>query len=483
MQVRAIRTAVITAAVAAIAQSSDAAIVLNSTTYSQNFNTATSALPADWTIGGGTSSALATTLNGSSSGSAYRFQSGSDIAIGILNSGGYTTGKAIVATFQNNTGATISALDLDWNYEKYRSGSRAWTWDFKVNSTTITAGGQAYAADANNTTVTFPPTSIAKSVNATGLSIADGATFTLTWTLTGTGGSSNGQALAIDDFTLNATTLSAGNNTTITASATTVDFGKTVRGTNFASSQVVELSKTGSDTTAFSAIASGANAGNFSVTNNKGGNFGAGNVNDGDVTVGYTGSVATPGAIGTGTTIVVDNLATTSAGAGQGSNDANDVITITGGIYDLANASLAGDSDIDNGGLTDLALNADTTEQFSFNVSNVLSGLAGQTAEFTLDLLYAGAVADAGLTLIGPPTLGAATVAEDTLTFTVAIDTTGLSGAFSKTLTLSFENESANGAAGTQTITYTLEGTVVPEPASLAIVSLGGLTLMRRRRV
>lgn len=203
---------------------------------SHNFNgigsSATAALPTGWkmeTTAGNTDTNYAaletattasagtsgTGVVSSSCGAAYNFANGvtassTERSIGFLNSGSFLTGKSIEFAITNNTGFAISGLDLDWNYEKSRSGSRAWTWNFYVstdgiNWTASTSGDQAYAADANNTTVSNPPTSIAKSVDLTGLSIANGASYYFRWTLVGTAGSSNGQALSIDDFTLAAT--------------------------------------------------------------------------------------------------------------------------------------------------------------------------------------------------------------------------------------------------------------------------------------
>lgn len=173
-------------------------------TVTQNFNAMTgSALPAGFTVGGATSvSNSVTTLSSSSAGGSYKFTSSSDHAIGILNSSGYTSGKTIVLTIKNTTGATINNITIAWNYEKYRSGSREWTFAFSGGA----AGNQVYAADSGNASVTFsPPGTVAKSVTLSNLTIADDATYTFTWTLTGTGGSTNGQALAIDDVRVTAT--------------------------------------------------------------------------------------------------------------------------------------------------------------------------------------------------------------------------------------------------------------------------------------
>jgi len=135
--------------------------------------------------------------------------SSTDRALGFLNSGSFTSPKSITFAFTNDTGATITDLDIAFDYEKYRSGTRAWAWSFFHGGTSAPAtaaadGDQSYPADANNTTVSTPPLSVSKTVALGGLSIAPGSTYYLRWTLTGNGGSSNGQGLAIDNFAITA---------------------------------------------------------------------------------------------------------------------------------------------------------------------------------------------------------------------------------------------------------------------------------------
>ncbi len=127
-----------------------------------------------------------------------------DRALGFLNSGTFTTPRSIIVKIDNTTGSTITALNVSFDYEKYRSGTRIWDWTFFHGNTTspataAAAGNQNYPADATNTVVSNPPASINKVVSLTGLSIASGTSYYLRWTLTGNGGSSNGQGLGIDN--------------------------------------------------------------------------------------------------------------------------------------------------------------------------------------------------------------------------------------------------------------------------------------------
>lgn len=205
-------------------------ITSNGTPFTQNFDvmgtSGTATLPTgfkigtDWSTGTTATTQAAGTsgtgiLNGSSAGGAYNFANGvtatsSDRSLGFLNSSGYTSPRSIVLCITNNTGTTITSLNITFDYEKYRSGSRQFDWTFFHGSTTSpstssTSGDQSYPADANNTTINNPPTTTSKSVSLTGLSIADGTNYYLKWTFTGLGGSTNGQGIGIDNFSITST--------------------------------------------------------------------------------------------------------------------------------------------------------------------------------------------------------------------------------------------------------------------------------------
>jgi hypothetical protein len=210
-------------------------ITSTGTAFTENFDgmgtSGTATLPAgfrvgttsDWTTG-----TTATTQAAGSSGAVftaggtYNFANGAtasstDRALGFLNSGSFSSPRSIVLALTNNTVSTITSLTIGFDYEKYRSGSRAFGWTFFHGSTTssttpataATTGDQTYAADANNTTLSDPPTTISKTVTLTGLSIAPGTNYYLRWTFTGVGGSTNGQAIGIDNFSITATAADA----------------------------------------------------------------------------------------------------------------------------------------------------------------------------------------------------------------------------------------------------------------------------------
>ncbi len=204
----------ITTAGSAVTQNFDGLGSANNASVPAGFKIGT-----DWSTGTTVVTAAAGTsgagiLTGTSSGGVYNFANGvtataTDRALGFLSTSGFSSPRSIVYAFTNNTGATITSIDLAWNYEKYRSGTRAFDWTFFHGSTSTATtaanpGDQSYAADANNTVISNPPAATAKSFSITGLSIANGATYYLRWTYTGVAGSTNAQGLAIDDFSITA---------------------------------------------------------------------------------------------------------------------------------------------------------------------------------------------------------------------------------------------------------------------------------------
>lgn len=194
-------------------------ITAANTNTTQNFDAMGSGttLPSGWQIISPRSAGIgfvdfavnAGGISGTATGAAYNYGVGSDRAIGMLNSGTYTSGKYVVLQITNNTGGPINNITLSWNYEKYRNGSRSWTWNFYHGTTSgastgVAAGDHTYAADGENSTNSNPPQSVAKTVTITGLNIPAGSSYYFRWVLTGSGGSTNGQGLAIDNVVINA---------------------------------------------------------------------------------------------------------------------------------------------------------------------------------------------------------------------------------------------------------------------------------------
>jgi len=232
------------------------AVSVSGTTYSQNFDGITtgstssiaSAAPGWSFFKSGTSSAPLTYTSGSnttavtqnagttgttgvvsavSSGGAYLWVSGTlvsgtDKSIGYLSTGSYpgTTSSApgqqlaILFGFTNTTGSTITTLDLAWNYERYRMGSRTQGWDFYTSTDGSTwsanSSGNATYSGTSTSVVYNPPESTAKAVSIPSLSISNGSNYYLRWSYVTTGSWSNAQGLGIDDFTMNLTTSGSG---------------------------------------------------------------------------------------------------------------------------------------------------------------------------------------------------------------------------------------------------------------------------------
>ena len=147
-------------------------ITSTGTAFTENFdaigNTATALFPTgfklgtDWATGTtNTTLAAGTTgtgaLTGTSSGGTYNFANGitatsTDRAIGFLTSSGYSSPRSIILKITNNTGGQINSLEIAYDYEKYRTGTRAFDWTFFHGSTSTASasasvGNQSYLAD------------------------------------------------------------------------------------------------------------------------------------------------------------------------------------------------------------------------------------------------------------------------------------------------------------------------------------------------
>lgn len=161
-------------------------------------------------------------VNGSSFGGAYLWvsgtlASGTDKSIGFLTTGSYpgavtssAPGQtlALLFGFQNNFGNTITNLDLNWNFERYREGTRTQGWEFYsssdgVNWVANTNGNQTYTG-SSTTNVYNPSESIAKAVTLSDLSIQNGSNYYLRWSFVTTGSWSQSQGLGVDDVAITA---------------------------------------------------------------------------------------------------------------------------------------------------------------------------------------------------------------------------------------------------------------------------------------
>jgi hypothetical protein len=191
----------------------------------ENFNTlalsgTSSTTPTGWGFSEALANANTTYTAGTGSGNAgdtYSFGAASNAerALGGLQSG--TLIPTIGASFTNNTGGTITSLDISYTGEQWRLGAlaRVDRLDFQISTdaTSLTTGTYT---DVNALDFTAPntgPTVGALDGNAaanrtaisstiTGLSITNGATFFIRWTDLNAVGADDG--LAVDDFSLTA---------------------------------------------------------------------------------------------------------------------------------------------------------------------------------------------------------------------------------------------------------------------------------------
>src|SRR5205085_812459 len=133
-------------------------------------------------------------------------------ALGGLQSG--TLIPLIGAKFTNNTGSTITALDVAYTGEEWRLGTAARTdqinFEISTNATDLSTGTYTGVAALNFVTPDTVTTGAkngngaadrtAISSTISGLSIANGASFFIRWTDTDASGADDG--LSVDDFSI-----------------------------------------------------------------------------------------------------------------------------------------------------------------------------------------------------------------------------------------------------------------------------------------
>jgi hypothetical protein len=218
------------------------------TTYHQNFNTLASSgttndistLPQGWTFlesGSNGNTTYAAGTGSSNAGNTYSFGlDATDRAFGGLLSGSVT--PTMGASFVNNTGSTITSLQITYRGEQWRLGALARGADrldfqYSVNATTLNSGSwtDVDALDFSSPVVTGsigavngndPQFSTSIAFTISDLTIANGAVFFIRWQDMNVTGSDDG--LAVDDFSI---TPSSGSTSTpsLTFSPSSLDFG------------------------------------------------------------------------------------------------------------------------------------------------------------------------------------------------------------------------------------------------------------------
>ena len=212
----------------------------------QNFDTLVSSgtgtlaanTPTGWGFaesGTSTNTTYTAGTGSANTGDTYSFGSTSSAerAFGGLQSGSLI--PTLGASFTNNTGATITSLEISYTGEQWRIGNTAAARDdrldfqYSVNATSLTTGtwtdvntldftnmvktaAVAGALDGNN-----PANRILITNTISGLTIANGATFFIRWTDFNAAGSDDG--LAVDDFSLTASGVAGDNAPTVSGTS------------------------------------------------------------------------------------------------------------------------------------------------------------------------------------------------------------------------------------------------------------------------
>lgn len=161
----------------------------------------TSTIPAGWAFASsGTAAYRGITASPSTTGGYYGFSSATDSSLGALRTSG-TGNITYTVSFTNNSGSTITALNIGWNYEQWSFSNAS---GFDVTGTgQLATNTTLNAADFVGTASGTAGASTPQSLNLTGLNITNGQSFGITWITTDPAGSDN--AVSIDDFSITAT--------------------------------------------------------------------------------------------------------------------------------------------------------------------------------------------------------------------------------------------------------------------------------------
>ena len=209
-----------------------AQISLNTTPYTQNFNTLAksglaSTLPSGWLLleTGTNANATYTAGTGSStSGDTYSFgvDAADDRALGTVQSGSLIS--TIGVAFTNTTGGPVTSLKISYVGEQWRLGATArpdrLDFQYSTDATNLATGtwkdadqldftGPVTTATIGALDGTLAANAIAINFTITGLNIGNGATFYLRWSDFNATGADDG--LGIDDFSIEAISAGADN--------------------------------------------------------------------------------------------------------------------------------------------------------------------------------------------------------------------------------------------------------------------------------
>lgn len=149
--------------------------------------------------------ARGTSTGGETSGGFYAFDTGgSNNSLGIQGTGGDFTPGTITLRAQNQTGNTVTEVDLAYLIYVYNDQGRANTFNFSYStddSSYTDVGALDFTSDEIADGVPAW-TSTSRSTNITGLSIADGDFLYLRWSSSDSGGTGSRDEMSLDDVDL-----------------------------------------------------------------------------------------------------------------------------------------------------------------------------------------------------------------------------------------------------------------------------------------
>ncbi len=241
------------------------------------------------------------------------------------------------------------------------------------------------------------------------------------------------------------------------ASALIVNLGRIIKNSAVPAAQSTSLTKSGSNPTTYSITLGGSAA---STTAGPRQTFGAGSSSR-SIDCGLATSTLTAG-LKTGT-ITIDNTDVSSSGAGNGSADGNDVITVNLSVLEHANGSFTTPADqnaltLDFGTVTV----GSGPHNLNFSIHN-LDAAPGFTAFLDLDSIAgSGDTATLSTTLAPMPNLAGGS----SQAFTATLDSAS-PGAYSATYTIVNSDENVTGATGGVNLVLTLLA-VVQAPSCVA---------------
>lgn len=162
-----------------------------------------STIPTGWSASSsGTAAYRGTGTGTSNSGGYWGYGSSSDFSLGALRSSSVGAISYSV-DFLNNSGSTIGSIQLSWDYKQFRFANAS-GWDCSgtgalASNSTLDAKDFTGSSSGTNGT---PVTTTVSPFTLTGLSIANNASFGISWTTTDDLSADNG--VSIDNFSIKA---------------------------------------------------------------------------------------------------------------------------------------------------------------------------------------------------------------------------------------------------------------------------------------